>query len=100
MIKYEKKCQELTKGSEQSKSSPAKKELHDKLALLNSRYVSRGGEKQEKGLAGLEDLASRQEADLFSEDTTPTNDVGFLRYDPTTNRLTLEHDNKMTSPQQ
>ena len=50
-------------------------------------------------MAGLEDLAFRQEADLFSEDTTPTNDMGFLRYDPTTNRLTLEQDNKMVSPQ-
>ena len=70
------------------------------MAQLNSRYVARGGEKQEKGMTGLEELASRQEADLFSEETTPTNDMGFLRYDPATNRLTLEHDTKTASAHQ
>ena len=64
------------------------------MAQLNSRYVARGGERQEKGMAGLEEL------DLFSEDTTPTNDMGFLRYDPNTNRLTLEHENQLVSTQQ
>ena len=72
---------------EPSKVSPAKKELHEKMAQLNSRYVARGGERQEKGMGGLEELG------LFSEETTPTNDMGFLRYDPNTNRLTLEQDN-------
>lgn len=80
--------------SEPCKVSPAKKELHEKMAQLNSRYVARGGEKQEKGMAGMEEL------DLFSEETTPTNDMGFLRYDPNTNRLTLEHDNQLVSTQQ
>ena len=65
------------------------------MAQLNSRYVavSRGGERQEKGAAGYEEL------DLFSEETTPTNDLGFLRYDPTTNRLTLEQENHLASTQ-
>ena len=83
--------------------SPAKKkeELHEKLARLNSRYVSQG-EKQEKvqqdpntskvGLAAIQDLAAKQEAALKSEDVTPTNDMNFLRYDPTSNRMTLEHE--------
>ena len=81
--------------------SPAKRkeELHEKLARLNSRYVSQG-EKQEKnqqdpntakvGLAALQDIAAKQEAALKSEDVTPTNDLNFLRYDPTSNRMTLE----------
>ena len=65
------------------------------MAQLNSRYVARGGEKQEKGVAG----AGLEELDLFSEETTPTNDMGFLRFDPSTNRLTLEHDNNLGSTQ-
>jgi len=83
--------------------SPAKRkeELHEKLARLNSRYVSQG-EKQEKpqqdsntakvGLAAIQDIAAKQEAALKSEDVTPTNDLNFLRYDPTSNRMTLELD--------
>ena len=84
-----------------------KEELHEKLALLNSRYVCKG-EKQEKsspdsntskvGLAAIQDMAALQEAALNSEDITPTNDKGFLRYDPNTNRLTLEQDRGIQSP--
>ena len=78
-------------------SSPARKkeELKEKLALLNSRYVSKG-EKQEK--QDLEDRAACQEAALLSEDVTPTNDMGFLRLDPVTNRLTLEQSSSPVSP--
>merc|ERR1712123_235392 len=60
------------------------------------------GEKQEKpqqdsntakvGLAAIQDIAAKQEAALKSEDVTPTNDLNFLRYDPTSNRMTLELD--------
>ena len=88
--------------------SPAKRkeELHEKLARLNSRYVSQG-EKQEKpqqdsntakvGLAAIQDIAAKQEAALKSEDVTPTNDLNFLRYDPTSNRMTLELDSAGSS---
>ena len=89
--------------SQTNSMSPAKRkeELHEKLARLNSRYVSQG-EKQEKpqqdsntskvGLAAIQDIAAKQEAALKSEDVTPTNDLNFLRYDPTSNRMTLELD--------
>ena len=74
-----------------------REELHEKLAQLNSRYVV--GEKQETGgssakvgLAAIQDLAARQEASLAaaSPDTTPTNELGMLRYDPFNNKMTLE----------
>ena len=82
--------------SPSNSSSPARKkeELKEKLALLNSRYVSKG-EKQEK--QDLEDRAATQEAALLSEEVTPTNDMGFLRFDPVTNRLTLEQENSLAS---
>ena len=72
---------------------------------MNSRYVSKG-EKQEKqdledpkvDLSDLQDLAAIQEAAILSEEVTPTNDMGFLRFDPVTNRLTLEQENKLVSP--
>ena len=86
-----------TTSSLTQSSSPARKkeELKEKLALLNSRYVSKG-EKQEK--QDLEDRAAGQEAALLSEEVTPTNDMGgFLRLDPVTNRLTLEQEHKLAS---
>ena len=99
-----------TSTSEKMLESPSrrKEELHEKLALLNSRYVYKG-EKHEKspsqepnsskvGLAAIQDMAARQEAVLHSEDVTPTNDMGFLRYDPTTNSLSLEHEPQLRSP--
>ena len=87
-----------TTSSLTQSSSPARKkeELKEKLALLNSRYVSKG-EKQEK--QDLEDRAAGQEeAALLSEEVTPTNDMGgILRLDPVTNRLTLEQEHKLAS---
>lgn len=81
------------------------KELQEKLARLNSRYVvgsGSGGEKNEVGkvgLAALQDIAARQEAALAAalaaEDVTPTNDQSLLhdqsllRYDPVSNKMSL-----------
>ena len=69
------------------------KELQEKLAKLNSRYVVGSGCSGEKsevgkvGLAALQDIAARQEATL--EDKTPTNDQSLLRYDPISNKMSL-----------
>lgn len=75
--------------------SSRKEELHEKLALLNSRYVQSkggslpgGGEKHygeavrgpqeassKVGLAAIQDMAALQEASLVnSEEVTPTNE--------------------------
>ena len=67
--------------SQESSSSPSKmKELQEKLARLNSRYVVGSGVERSEvgkvGLAALQDIAARQEANL--EDTTPTNDPAAL----------------------
>ena len=85
-------------------TSPARrKELQEKLARLNSRYVAGlggslvsaapGTEAQEAGkvgLAALQDIAARQEAALAAlEDVTPTNELSVLRYDPVSNKMSL-----------
>ena len=83
-----------TQDQESQESSPSKmKELQEKLAKLNSRYVVGSGCSGEKsevgkvGLAALQDIAARQEATL--EDKTPTNDQSLLRYDPISNKMSL-----------
>lgn len=75
--------------------SPSKrKELEEKLAQLNSRYVlgfsttsssSSRPEVGKVGLAALQDIAARQEAALALDDVTPTNQENReveARYDP------------------
>ena len=46
------------------------------------------------GLAAIRDLAAKQESELVvkgeGDEVTPTNDLHLLRYDPTSNRMTLE----------
>ncbi len=89
----------------ESTSSPARrKELQEKLARLNSRYVAGLGgslvaaaapEAAGKvGLAALQDIAARQEAALaatLDDVTTPTNNEAssVLRYDPVSNKMSL-----------
>lgn len=77
-------------------SSPSKmKELQEKLAKLNSRYVVGAGSGVEKnelgkvGLAAIQDIAAKQEAALIQDDITPTNDESVLRYDPVNNKMSL-----------
>jgi hypothetical protein len=89
----------------ESTNSPARrKELQEKLARLNSRYVAGLGgslvaaaapEAAGKvGLAALQDIAARQEAALaaaLDDVTTPTNNEAssVLRYDPVSNKMSL-----------
>ncbi len=92
-------------GEAESTNSPARrKELQEKLARLNSRYVAGLGgslvaaaapEAAGKvGLAALQDIAARQEAALaaaLDDVTTPTNNEAssVLRYDPVSNKMSL-----------
>ena len=85
-------------GVKEESSPSRRKELQEKLAKLNSRYVvgssggPSGGEKVEigkVGLAALQDIAARQEAALALEDITPTNDQTVLSYDPVNNKMSL-----------
>merc|ERR1719469_564590 len=90
-------------GAGQGSAARRKAELHEKLAKLNSRYVAEPGrqvqgEKQEQakvGLAAIQDIAAKQESALHQPDSSPqqqesSQDVNLLRYDPLSNRMTLE----------